>query len=105
MVTRDKDLCFSPHIGEYINPRQPACYRFRLTSYHAFWLASRTLWRCVRSDRTPLETSGVALLSSLYHLTLRFVSFRKGVLWLLLATMAEVPPVVSLSNSSITPSR
>lgn len=52
-----------------------------------------------------METSGVALLSSHDYLTLKCVPFHKGVIWLLLATVAEVPPVVSLASFHIAPFR
>ena len=33
------------------------------------------------------------------------LSFHKGVIWILVATIAEVPPVVSLASFSISPFR
>ena len=73
-------------------------YRLRLAGHHACWFASSALPRCgcIWSGTTSLETGKVVafLAWSQPSPSANMISVREGVLWLLLATAAELPPAV-----------
>jgi hypothetical protein len=76
-------------------------YRLHLVGHHARWLASPALlrFRCICSGAPALETGEVlaVLACSLFSASANVISVREGVIWLLLATLAELPQVVHLA--------
>ena len=87
---------------EQANYRLHVHYRLRLTGHHARWLASPASPRCghISSGTTSLETGEVVafLAWSQPPPSANVISIREGVLWLLLATVAELPPAVRLAG-------
>lgn len=80
-----------------------AHYRHRLASDHAGWVVRfAPVWRRqIRSGKLAMETGEVmtALLGPCALLFPNVLSACKGVTWLIIATVAEVPPAVSLRFS------
>jgi hypothetical protein len=78
-------------------------YRLCLASLDAHRLASPTLsWCGHRWSWTPTLETGVVLavlVSPLFSPSANVISVRQGLIWLLIATLAEVPPVVRPTGS------
>jgi len=76
-------------------------HRHRITSHYADRLAPPGLprtWR-VWSGTSHVETGEGVCPSSRGSLSTDTLPVRKGIVWLFLATIAEIPPVVSVANS------
>jgi len=78
------------------------CYGLLSAGYHARWLVSPTLSRCrqVRTGTLPLETGEMlAILRwSQFSPSADVISIQKGLIWLLLTTVAELPQLVCLAG-------
>jgi len=105
MDTRARRLYSGQHRKHQAKHHRHSRYRCHFTSHHARWVAPHTpLWmRQVWSGIPHVET-GLILGSPGALLSLILFSPHKGVVWLFLATIAEVPPAVSSSRVFFTPS-
>ena len=92
-----KMLCTIRHRKQQTKHYRHPNYRHHIIAHHAHWIAPSTpLWsRHFRSGTTLME-SGVNLGGSGGPSIADAFSLCKGVIWLFVATFAEVPPVVCL---------
>lgn len=78
------------------------CYGLFSAGHHASWLVSPTLsrWRQVRTGTLPLETGEVLAILRWpqFSPSADVISIQKGLIWLLLTTIAELPPLVCLAG-------
>src|SRR5216684_2438262 len=84
---RFQHSCFHPHDD----------FQHRLPSDRArrFTLHASSRWFYVRFGPPPLDTGEVAILTGHVSFEFIFIFLRKGVIWLIIGCVAEIPPVVS----------
>ena len=95
MATRTAWMRFEQRQWHQTHPHRNAHYRHPFASHCPGWLVPHALKRrrFIWSTRRPLETGAVDGLDS-NSLTSSLCFCFKGVIWLVLAAVAEIPPVV-----------
>ena len=98
----EQQLQLSKFTKQYRNFHLHVYHRFHLVGDHALWLVSPPpSWRrLICSRKSALETGDfLAVLACVqFSLSADVIFIREGVMWLLLATLAELPPVVRLAS-------